>query len=160
MLDAADRTGRLVSECSRSLRAVGQQTEDLRRILEQVSNRLETTHQAQLARRIPQRDNGCSDSDYCDGKLDEMLVSFVRASKTRTPLQPVELRDLFHHAAAQISSLSIGQFHDAVRRLNQQRRLRLLPYTQAMYQLAEPEFALVVGREVMYYVEPGQAATH
>jgi hypothetical protein len=43
-----------------------------------------------------------------------------------------------------------------MRRLAGQEQLRLLPYTQAMYQLAEPEYALILGREVMYYAEPGR----
>jgi hypothetical protein len=85
--------------------------------------------------------------------LDDALAHWVRERKAQIPLEPVELPELFRHASQGYPGLTIGQFHDAVRQLVKEKRLRLYPFTQAMYQLAQPEYALIVGREVMYYVD-------
>ncbi|MGF1583127.1 MAG: hypothetical protein ACFCD0_27720 [Gemmataceae bacterium] len=47
--------------------------------------------------------------------------------------------------------LSIGQFHDGLRRLHQDEKIYLLPWTGPLYDLAEPAFALLIGHEVLYY---------
>jgi len=51
------------------------------------------------------------------------------------------------------SNITIGTFHDSLRRLQASRQIQLLPFTQALYELEAPEFALFVGREIRYYVE-------
>ena len=86
-------------------------------------------------------------------ELTNELLRFVQQQKRQAPLRPVELPQLWRFARTRLPALTLGQFHDAVRRLAEARQLRLSPFTQAMYQLAEPECAMIVGREVMYYVE-------
>ncbi|MGL4463489.1 MAG: hypothetical protein ACRC1K_15165, partial [Planctomycetia bacterium] len=62
------------------------------------------------------------------------------------------LAELYHALAASRPTLTIGRFHDAVRRLHAAGRLRLGPWTGPLYQLPEPALALLVGCEVLYYV--------
>jgi len=81
------------------------------------------------------------------------MLSYVQSQKRQTPLRPVELPQLFRFARSRQPALTLGQFHDLVRRMAEARQLRLTPFTQAMYQLSEPECAMIIGREVMYYVE-------
>jgi hypothetical protein len=47
--------------------------------------------------------------------------------------------------------VSVGQFHDALRQLNDDHQIYLHPWTGPLYALPEPAFALMVGHEVAYY---------
>lgn len=62
------------------------------------------------------------------------------------------LADLYRDLRRQIPTLTIGEFHDVVRRLVESDEIRLSPWTGALYQLPEPELALLIGHEVLYYV--------
>jgi hypothetical protein len=46
---------------------------------------------------------------------------------------------------------TVGGFHDALRTLHAQGRIRLHPWTGPLYQLPEPGLSLLVGHEVAYY---------
>ena len=86
-------------------------------------------------------------------QLADELLQHVQQHKRQSPLRPIDLPQLFRFARSRQPALSLGQFHDLVRRLTEAGRIRLSPFTQAMYQLAEPECAMIIGREIMYYVE-------
>jgi hypothetical protein len=47
---------------------------------------------------------------------------------------------------------SIGLFHDALRRLHERGKIATHPWTGPLYALPEPQFALLVGHEIAYYV--------
>jgi hypothetical protein len=85
--------------------------------------------------------------------LADELQQHVQQHKRQSPLRPLDLPQLFRFARSRQPDLSLGQFHDLVRRLSDAGRIRLSPFTQAMYQLPEPQCAMIVGREIMYYVE-------
>ena len=48
-------------------------------------------------------------------------------------------------------ALTIGQFHDGLRRLHEQEQVYLHPWTGPLYAMPEPAFALLIGHEVAYY---------
>ena len=48
-------------------------------------------------------------------------------------------------------SLTIGQFHDSLRRLHEMEKIYLHPWTGPLYEIPEPACALLVGHEVAYY---------
>ena len=60
------------------------------------------------------------------------------------------LPDLYRKAKSQ-SSATIGQFHDALRRLHDDGKVYLHPWTGPLYDLPEPPYALLIGHEVAYY---------
>lgn len=80
------------------------------------------------------------------------MLSLVRDYQRRSPLQPMDLPSLYRAARSKCPTASVGEFHDALRQMCSDREVKLSPYTQAMYQLPEPELAIIMGREVMYYV--------
>ncbi len=86
-------------------------------------------------------------------ELAAAVVQHLQQHKRQAPLRPLDLPQLFRFAQSRQPALSLGSFHDVVRRLADAGQLRLSPFTQAMYQLPEPQYALIVGREIMYYVE-------
>jgi hypothetical protein len=92
-------------------------------------------------------------SEVPDPKLPSELLDHLRQQKRQAPLRPVDLPAVYRFARARHPSLTLGQLHDLLRRMAEEQRIRLSPFTQAMYQLPEPECAMIVGREVMYYVE-------
>jgi hypothetical protein len=61
------------------------------------------------------------------------------------------LPELFRRAQATTPSLTIGQFHDGLRRLHEQQLIYLHPWTGPLYELPEPACALLVGHEIAYY---------
>ena len=86
-------------------------------------------------------------------ELAPALLQHLRQQKRQAPLRPLDLPQLFRFARSRQPALSLGSFHDLVRRMADAGQVRLSPFTQAMYQLPEPECAMIVGREIMYYVE-------
>jgi hypothetical protein len=80
------------------------------------------------------------------------ILSLVRDCQRRGSLQPMDLPNLYRAARSKCPSASVGEFHDALRQMCKDREIKLSPFTQAMYQLPEPELAIIMGREVMYYV--------
>ena len=85
--------------------------------------------------------------------LGAAVVQHLQQHKRQASLRPLDLPQLFRFAQSRQPTLTLGAFHDLVRQLAERGQLRLTPFTQAMYQLAEPQYALLVGREIMYYVE-------
>ncbi|MCI0462023.1 MAG: hypothetical protein L0Z62_34155 [Gemmataceae bacterium] len=60
-----------------------------------------------------------------------------------------------YQAAQQVSpGLSVGRFHDGLRRLHEQGRIYLHPWTGPLYDLPQPPLALLIGHEVAYYASP------
>ncbi len=62
------------------------------------------------------------------------------------------LPELFAALRARYADLSVTAFHDRLRRLQDRRALRLLPFTGPPKDIPEPEHALLDGAELLYYV--------
>jgi hypothetical protein len=87
---------------------------------------------------------------------DSWLAAVLRMAteqRQANPFQRLTLPQVFERLKAQRPELSLGQFHDGLRRLHQENRIRLGPYTQALATLDDPRNALYLDREVKYYVE-------
>jgi len=61
------------------------------------------------------------------------------------------LPELYCRAIEALPHLSIGQFHDSLRRLHDYGHIYLHPWTGPLYVLPEPALALLVGHEVAFY---------
>ncbi len=62
------------------------------------------------------------------------------------------LPELFAALCRKRPDLSVTSFHDGLRRLDDRRALRLLPFSGPPQDLPEPEYALLDGAAVLYYV--------
>jgi hypothetical protein len=58
---------------------------------------------------------------------------------------------LYRHAQQTAPRLTIGQFHDGLRKLHDQQQIYLHGWTGPLYDLPEPPLALLVGHEIAYY---------
>lgn len=85
------------------------------------------------------------------------LLGAIEGSLATGRADAPTLHELFGQLKGSDPTLSIGQFHDAVRALCEHGRLRLIPWTGPLYQLPAPELALLIGHEVLYYVQPCRA---
>jgi hypothetical protein len=81
------------------------------------------------------------------------VVRMAAEQKQRNAFQRLTLPQVFERLRARYPELTLGQFHDGLRRLQDERRIRLGPYTQALATLDDPRNALFLDREVKYYVE-------
>jgi hypothetical protein len=66
------------------------------------------------------------------------------------------LPELFRHARQSSPGLTIGHFHDGLRRLLDAGHIYLHPWTGPLYALPEPPYALLVGHEIAYYASKRQ----
>ncbi len=61
------------------------------------------------------------------------------------------LPDLYRQAQKVAPAVTIGHFHDGLRRLHDQERIYLHPWTGPLYEIPEPSFALLIGHAIAYY---------
>jgi hypothetical protein len=71
--------------------------------------------------------------------------------QTSHPTEDCRLPELYRQVCQDAGELSIGEFHDALRRLHAEGRIYLHPWTGPLYDMPEPALALMVGHEVAYY---------
>jgi len=167
--DGVARLAQTSAECQQTLERVQQQVAKLGDVVQHAATRIQPPDVEKMlaAARTAQHGAGVetgrplvSGSGSGGGatgapspQLADELLQHVLQQKRQSPLRPIDLPQLFRFARSRQPALSLGQFHDLVRRLADAGRVRLSPFTQAMYQLPEPECGMIVGREIMYYVE-------
>ena len=150
--------------CQQTLVDVQQQATRLQEVVQQAAQRLQAPDVERMRAAITAPGTAAAavvgagvspaaGSSRGDSPLGEAVVQHLRQHKRQTPLRPLDFPQLFRFARSQQPALSLGAFHDLLRQLADAGQLRLSPFTQAMYQLAEPECAMIVGREIMYYAE-------
>ncbi len=61
------------------------------------------------------------------------------------------LPELFRQLRRRCPDLSLGKFHDTLRRLQEEGKIYLHPWTGPLYEVPEPPCALLIGHEVDYY---------
>jgi hypothetical protein len=82
----------------------------------------------------------------------DQAIDFVREYRRGNPLGSCPLPELFR-GVAEPAGISIGQFHDGLRQLVRERRLRLHPWTGPMYQIQDEQYALMMGQEIKFYAD-------
>jgi hypothetical protein len=79
------------------------------------------------------------------------VLSFLRQWQADHASEDCSLAELFQQARKTVPALSIGHFHDGVRRLHEREQIYLHPWTGPLYDLPEPAYALLAGHEIAYY---------
>jgi hypothetical protein len=96
--------------------------------------------------RIPQTPpNGASATDFAANVL-RCLEQWSTSNEAEDCPLP--------HIYRQLKGVTIGQFHDVLRRLHAEQRIYLHPWTGPLCDLPEPPMALMVGHEIAYYASP------
>jgi hypothetical protein len=81
---------------------------------------------------------------------DDALALLARRHQS-TATDDCALPELFRHAKTSAPTLSIGRFHDGLRKLHDEEKIYLHPWTGPLYEMPEPTLALLVGHEIAYY---------
>jgi hypothetical protein len=79
------------------------------------------------------------------------ILSFLARRQESGATDDCTLAELYRQAQQAAPRLSIGQFHDGLRRLHAQEQIYLHPWSGPLYDLPEPPTALLVGHEIAYY---------
>ena len=79
------------------------------------------------------------------------VLSYLARHQESGATDDCSLPLLFGHAQQIATHLSIGQFHDGLRKLHDQQQIYLHPWTGPLYELPQPPLALLVGHEIAYY---------
>ncbi len=79
------------------------------------------------------------------------IVAALEAWARSCTQEDCPLPELFRRLEATSPGLTIGAFHDALRRLHASGQVWLHPWTGPLYEVPQPPFALLVGHEVAYY---------
>jgi hypothetical protein len=81
----------------------------------------------------------------------EDAVAYLVQWRTSGTSSDCSLPDLYRRARAVTPSLTIGHFHDGLRRLHDRGQIYLHPWTGPLYEIPEPPYALMIGHEIAYY---------
>jgi hypothetical protein len=94
----------------------------------------------------PEAANG-DDSERWLSTVQEQLAERLHADA----LEDCPLPELFQTARRCAPELTVGRFHDGLRRLQEEGRIYLHPWTGPLYEIPEPALALLVGHEIAFY---------
>jgi hypothetical protein len=81
----------------------------------------------------------------------DLLAPLARWQTTSGAAEDCPLPELFRQGKAAAPGLTIGAFHDELRRLHEIGKIYLHPWTGPLCDLPEPPYALLVGHEIAYY---------
>jgi hypothetical protein len=79
------------------------------------------------------------------------VLSYLGHWQSSGPSEDCPLPELYRQARQAAPNLTVGHFHDGLRRLYEQQQVYLHPWTGPLYDLPEPPYALLVGHEIAYY---------
>jgi hypothetical protein len=81
----------------------------------------------------------------------DSLLSYLTRWQESGATGDCPLPELYHQAQQAAPHLTIGRFHDGLRRLHEENEIYLHPWTGPLYEIPEPPYALLVGHEIAYY---------
>lgn len=80
-----------------------------------------------------------------------LLLSHLHHRENSKATDDCPLPVLFRAGQSACAELTIGLFHDGLRRLHDEGRIYLHPWTGPLSEIPEPPYALLVGHEIAYY---------
>lgn len=99
----------------------------------------------------PPAHNGNGNGAKHDTAPDRLILDSLTRWQACGAIEDCPLPELYRQVRKDSPTLTIGQFHDALRGLHEQQRVYLHPWTGPLYELPEPAFAVLVGHEVAFY---------
>jgi hypothetical protein len=80
-----------------------------------------------------------------------VALSYLTKWQASGASEDCPLAELYRQARAAAPELTVGNFHDGLRRLHDQEQIYLHPWTGPLYDIPEPPYALLVGHDIAYY---------
>jgi len=85
-----------------------------------------------------------------DGWMTSLLDHLERRHRADA-IEDCPLPELFRACRQTQTALTIGEFHDGLRRWYERERVYLHPWTGPLHEIPEPAYALLIGHEIAYY---------
>jgi len=120
---------------------------------EKWTHRLESLGEqvAQALRRVEAADSPVLESGAADSAWAVDALGYLDRRRGRGAQGDCPLPELFSALRPRHQELSVPEFHDGLRRLQDRRALRLLPFAGSPNEMPEPEYALIDGANVLYF---------
>lgn len=80
-----------------------------------------------------------------------VALSYLAQWQASGSSEDCPLPTLFARARQAEPGLGIGHFHDGLRGLYEDEKIYLHPWTGPLYEIPEPQFALLIGHDIAYY---------
>ncbi len=138
----------VLEDCVRALEARQDQLDDLRNTVNGMFGSLNGLR-ATIEQTLPTM-RGQKSLVVTDSQSDRAIVDALGRWQADAG-EDCPLPELYRQTELVEPNLSIGTFHDAVRRLQAAERLYLHPWTGPLYRMPEPSYALMIGHEIAYY---------
>jgi hypothetical protein len=87
--------------------------------------------------------------DFVEGAVLAVVEEWSREKSSGCPFDVLMARLKVRNPA-----ISVGSFHDALRKMHETRRIRLSGWPKALDEMPDPELALFISSKVMYYASP------
>jgi hypothetical protein len=141
-----------LAEMRRDLQAIGtrsgEEVERWSHRLENLSQRVDNALRRAEAARAGQPTASTNGSPWAAAALAYLDRRLEGGAPSRCPLP-----ELFSALRQPYPDLTMTGFHDGLRRLRDHQALRLLPFAGQPADLPQPEYALLDGTALLYYVE-------
>jgi hypothetical protein len=85
------------------------------------------------------------------GAWETAALEFLARWRSTRPSDDCPLPELFRAARQATSALTVGQFHDGLRKLHGAGQVLLHPWTGPLPEMPEPQHALLIGHTIAYY---------
>lgn len=82
---------------------------------------------------------------------EDQLTTYLQQRQDARPAEDCPLPELYQQARLLAPGLSVGHFHDGLRKLHAERRIALQPWTGSLHELPEPDLALLQGHSLAFY---------
>jgi hypothetical protein len=126
---------------------IGQEASKWTHRLETLSEQVE-----QALRRVEARGPAVPDGTGSHSPWAVEILAYLDRRRASGAKGDCPLPELFGSLHEKHAELSVPAFHDTLRRLQDRRALRLVPFNGSPQEITEPEYALVDGTNVLYFV--------
>lgn len=139
-----DQVGSLVAAVQKTQAGLDQ----LRAIVEQVLQSLASSPPTMPTNGASAHPNG---SAIPHAWIEDAMKRLLRWHETHAT-EDCSLPELYRQVREDMPHLTVGEFHDGLRKLHGQGRIYLHPWTGPLYDIPDPSLVLMVGHEIAYYV--------
>ncbi len=126
-----------LQEVQSQVRSAFQAMESLRNRVEQLASLVDQRQVMQTRVSVP--------------AWEDRLTEYLSKRQDARPAEDCPLPELYQQAKQLVPELSVGTFHDGLRRLHADRRIALQPWTGPLHELPEPGLALLQGHSLAFY---------
>lgn len=138
----------VLEDCVRALEARQDQLDEMKMMMTDMFCGLDGLR-ATIERTLPTMP-GTKSLVVVDSACDRGIVDAMNRWQAEAG-EDCPLPELYRQVELVEPSLTIGAFHDAIRRLQAAGRLYVHPWTGPRYDMPEPSYALMIGHEIAYY---------